>query len=120
GAGGGSNGSRARSDRAAPRTASAGAVSYLAPVVTWELLAEREPALAALQLELSAVRDEGGNSFCANKYWYVRVAPRVTELVGAQAAADDPLLSAPEAYTVAYEVLYRLLPNCRNCVCVPW
>ena len=83
-------------------------------------MTEREPALAALELELSAVRDEGGNSFCANKYWYVRVAPRVAALAGAQAAVDDPVLRAPEASTLAYEVLYRLLPNCRNCVCVPW
>ncbi|HJR09192.1 MAG TPA: hypothetical protein VJ842_18170 [Pyrinomonadaceae bacterium] len=50
----------------------------------------------------------------------MQVAPRVAALVGAQAAQDDPLLRASEAYTVAYEVLYRLLPNCRNCVCVPW
>jgi hypothetical protein len=84
------------------------------------MLLEREPALGRLQAELSDVRDEGGNSFCANKYWYVRVAPRVAELVGAQSGRDDPLLRAPEAYTLAYEVLYRLLPNCRNCVCVPW
>ena len=84
------------------------------------MLSEREPTLAELEAELSGVRDEGGNSFCANKYWYVRVAPRVAELVGAQAARDDALLRAPEAYTLAYEVLYRLLPNCRNCVCVPW
>jgi len=95
-------------------------VSYLAPVITWETLVEREPALVELQHELAEVRDEGGNSFCANKYWYVRVAPRVAELVGAQSGRDDPLLRAPEAYTLAYEVLYRLLPNCRNCVCVPW
>jgi hypothetical protein len=95
-------------------------VSYLAPVITWETLAEREPALVELQHELSEVRDEGGNSFCANKYWSVRVAPRVSELVGAQSVREDPLLRAPEAYTLAYEVLYRLLPNCRNCVCVPW
>jgi len=84
------------------------------------MLLEREPALGELQAELSAVRDEGGNSFCANKYWYVRVAPRVAELVGAQSTREDTLLRAPEAYTLAYEVLYHLLPNCRNCVCVPW
>ncbi|HZG52202.1 MAG TPA: hypothetical protein VEZ40_08700 [Pyrinomonadaceae bacterium] len=82
---------------------------------------EREPALGELQVELSAVRDEGGNSFCANKYWYVHVAPRLAELVGTQSTRDDPaFLRTPEAYTLAYEVLYRLLPNCRNCVCVPW
>ena len=85
------------------------------------MLTQSEPALAALQRELSEVRDAGGNSFCANKYWYVQVAPRVADLVGEQAAQDDPaFLRSPEAYTLAYEVLYRLLPNCRNCVCVPW
>ena len=81
---------------------------------------EKEPLLARLQQELSAVRDEGGHSFCANKYWYVEVAPRVSTLVGAHAEADDPLLRSPEAYEAAYNVLYHLLPNCRNCVCVPW
>ena len=95
-------------------------MSYLAPIITWEKLLEREPALGELQAELSAVRDEGGTSFCANKYWYVHAAPRVAGLVGAQAAKADPSLRTPEAYTLAYEVLYRLLPNCRNCVCVPW
>jgi hypothetical protein len=84
------------------------------------LLAQREPRLAQLQHEVSKVRDEGGHSFCANKYWYIQIAPRVTELVGAQAAQDDPVLRSPEAPEVTYDVLYRLLPNCRNCVCVPW
>ncbi|HEV2801084.1 MAG TPA: hypothetical protein VGW12_11335 [Pyrinomonadaceae bacterium] len=50
----------------------------------------------------------------------MRVAPRVADLVGAQARREDPLLRTPEAHTLTYEVLYRLLPNCRNCVCVPW
>ena len=92
----------------------------LTPAVTWERLVEREPELANLYLETSAVKDGGGPSFCANKHWYIHVEPRLTELVGQRAQTTDPILLSPKAYELAYDVLYGLLPNCRNCICVPW
>lgn len=66
------------------------------------------------------MRDEGGPSFCANKLWYVRYEPELRRLVGKGAEADDPLLRTQEAYELSRHVLYRRLPNCRECVCVPW
>lgn len=73
-----------------------------------------------LEDEVKGVRDEGGVSFCANKVWYIWVEPQLKELVGEHAQKQDSLLRSPEAYDLARETLYRLLPNCRNCVCVPW
>ena len=84
------------------------------------MLIEREPGLAQLWLEVESIRDEGGHSFCANKVWYIWIEPRVRELVGSHAAREDALLRSREAHELARQILYRLLPNCRNCVCVPW
>lgn len=80
----------------------------------------REPALADLHAELSAVRDEGGPSFCANKFWYIHADPRLAALVGHHAQTDDSLLLSPQAYETARRTLFNLLPDCRNCVCLPW
>jgi hypothetical protein len=73
-----------------------------------------------LRLALMKVKDEGGESFCANKFWYVRVEPRVIELVGERARSEDPVLRSAQAQKLAYSTLYKLLPNCRNCACVGW
>jgi hypothetical protein len=86
----------------------------------WRSLVDLEPELAQLRLEVESIRDEGGQSFCANKVWYIWIEPRVRELVGAHARSGDPLLRSRAAHEVTRETLYRLLPNCRNCVCVPW
>lgn len=66
------------------------------------------------------VRDEGGASFCANKVWYVHFDQELKKLAGKHAATDDPLLRTQESYELSYQTLYKLLPNCRNCICVPW
>jgi len=95
-------------------------VTHLTSAVLWEVLLRREPKLARLQSELAAVRDEGGSSFCANRLWYVRYEQQVRRLVGEGAESDDPLLRTSEAYELSRHVLYRLLPDCRDCICVPW
>lgn len=79
-----------------------------------------EPELEQLRLEVESIRDEGGPAFCANKVWYIWIEPRMKMLVGRNARRDDSLLRSREAHEAARETLYRLLPNCRNCVCVPW
>lgn len=67
------------------------------------------------------MRDEGGPSFCANKFWYIHADPKLSELVGRHARRqDDPLLRSAQAYEIARDTLFRLLPDCRNCVCLPW
>ena len=91
-----------------------------APALTWEQLVAREPALARLRREVEAVEDEGGRSFCANKVWYIQFEPHLTKLAGRRATGPDPLLRTPQAYEVARATLYELLPDCRNCICLPW
>ena len=84
------------------------------------MLLRREPRLELLRSELAGVRDDGGTSFCANRLWYVRYEPELRRLVGKSAEKDDPLLRTPDAYELSRHLLYRLLPDCRDCVCVPW
>jgi hypothetical protein len=84
------------------------------------VLLKREPDIARLQQEVMAVKDEGGHSFCANKVWYVWFEPRLKQLVGNSAQSDDPILRSQESYELSYHTLYKLLPNCRNCICLPW
>jgi hypothetical protein len=67
-----------------------------------------------------SVGDGGGKSFCANRLWYVHYEPRLKRLVGKGAEADDPLLLTPEAYELSRQTLYKLLPACRDCICIPW
>ena len=92
-----------------------------APVITWEALTEREPRLAQMYTEIAHVTDDKiSATFCANRLWYIQFEPRLLNLVGSRAEMPDKLVRAPEAYTLARRTLYRLLPDCRNCVCVPW
>ncbi|MFL6230991.1 MAG: hypothetical protein ACJ741_19620 [Pyrinomonadaceae bacterium] len=95
-------------------------MTHLASALIWEVLLNREPELARLQADAAAVRDGGGPTFCANKIWYVSFEPRLKQLVGRNARSADPLMHTSEAYELAYRTLYRLLPNCRDCVCLPW
>ena len=95
-------------------------MSYFAPVISWDMLLQREPELTQLQLELKAVKDEGGPSFCANKLWYIQFEPRLREIVGPQAKTNDLVLRSTQAQILARNILYKLLPDCRNCVCTPW
>jgi hypothetical protein len=76
--------------------------------------------LARLRLEAESVKDEGGTSFCANKIWYIKFDRRLAELIGQDAHKDDPLLRSRNAHELAYETLYKLLPDCRSCICLPW
>jgi len=89
-------------------------------VVTWRMLVEREPELLRLRREIEAVRDDGGAYFCANKVWYIRFKPQLRELAGASARKNDPVVRSPAAYRLAHDTLYRLLPDCRNCICMLW
>jgi hypothetical protein len=90
-------------------------------MITWKQIIEIEPRLAKLYTEACAVKDRGGNSFCANNVWYgygnnIGFKGRVYHLVGF--AAKDDRIKTMEAYDVAYEKIYEALPNCRNCSCV--
>ena len=95
-------------------------MTQLTSAVLWEVLLRRQPGLGQLQSELAAVSDDGGSSFCANRLWYVRYEPQLKRLVGKVAEANDPLLRMPEAYELSRQTLYKLLPACRDCICIPW
>jgi hypothetical protein len=72
-------------------------------------------------------KDDGGrDGYCGNSEWYGHrshghgIKRRMSEVIGFGAPKDSPLYGH-EAYSAAYEALYRLLPPCRpgpNCGCV--
>lgn len=82
---------------------------------TWQRLVEIEPRLAALEGEIRAIKP--GRGFCANAVWYgyarrPSLKDRMSRLVGWD--ATNPALRDPKAYDVAYQHLYKLLPDCRH------
>ncbi|MDP9471721.1 MAG: hypothetical protein M3Q71_13835 [Chloroflexota bacterium] len=92
---------------------------------TWEDLVEREPRLADLRVAAERIRPTADASFCANAVWYgygghLGLKPRLIRLVGWGAQIHDPVLRSSDAYDVAYQTLYHLLPDCRGCSCVDW
>ena len=97
--------------------------TYTAP--TWDQLVDREPRIARLLDEARAVRDDGGETFCANRLWYgvawdYGLKGTVEDLVGWDAETRDPVLRTNVAYDLVYQTVYKALPNCRNCACFGW
>lgn len=92
--------------------------------MTFADLVKREPRLAELEAEikLHARRNRRTRNYCANHHWYGYddVAPpgkrgfrgKVYMLAGWGAAL--PELRSVEAYDMAYDYLYALLPDCRH------
>jgi len=81
----------------------------------WSELIKAEPRLLALYERAKAVRDEETKEFfCANSIWYQQFKPELVELVG-DARAGDPILGTSRAYEIAYDMIYRALPDCRAC-----
>ncbi len=94
-------------------------------VLTWDDLAAREPRLAALRQAVERESAHGRLHYCANAAWYgygghLGLKPRLLRLVGWGAQSHDPVLRSSDAYDVAYQTLYDLLPDCRGCGCVDW
>jgi hypothetical protein len=88
-----------------------------APALTWEDLTALEPRLELLERDIryhaSQARSVG---YCASRHWHGYAGPgfkdRLSVLVGWE--VDGPMLGSSEAYDVAYDHLYELLPNCRH------
>ncbi len=77
-------------------------------------LAEASRRLGRLYEQAAALPDPGDTpSFCANRLWYHRVKPLVVELAGYE--AQNPKLRTTRAYDIAYQTIYKALPDCRNC-----
>lgn len=90
---------------------------------TFAQLVKAEPRLADLaRAAARVVDDRRAASFCANAHWYgyrglPGLKPALEQLVGwgAQRRDEHPVLGTSAAYDVAYETIYCLLPDCRNC-----
>ncbi len=90
--------------------------------LTWEQLTLAEPRLRTLLALAKSVKDDQKKPrFCANVVWYrpAGLKDQLCNLVGwgAPASAPDFMRSA-EAYDLAYEKVYAVLPPCRNCSCL--
>lgn len=79
----------------------------------YELMIE-EPGLAQLANDIKKV-DGTGQNFCANFVWYKQFKPRLIKLVGD--FATNPVLHTRKAYDEAYQTLYKMLPDCKDCFC---
>jgi hypothetical protein len=85
-----------------------------------------EPRLLELEARARAIKDDGQTRrFCANHRWhgcigcdvcYGGLEQALTRLVGW--GAETPELRSEATYDVAYDHLIRLLPPCRNCMCL--
>lgn len=82
-----------------------------------------DPELGALEAAARAVRDEGGELFCANQAWF-DIKHALRERVGVwrrPRAGEAPeaagRLGSAEAFEAAFQALYPLLPPCRGCGC---
>jgi hypothetical protein len=89
---------------------------------TFAALAKLEPELRALAAAARHQRRiaRGLPSYCANQVWIFQFKPRLCGLVGWSSQHPEPLLHTRAAYDVAYDHIYQLLPDCRNCLCFPW
>jgi len=81
----------------------------------WRDAVAIEPRLSELFRQAKAIRDPGGEGFCANEIWYEFFKPRLSLLVGWE--AEQTALGTTEFYDVTYDKIYDVLPNCRHCSC---
>lgn len=85
----------------------------------WDKLIAAEPRLVDLYQRARSIRDDlTRKSFCANVHWYDELKPELVKLVGWSAWSRKALLRSSDSYDVAYEVIYNVLPDCRNCWCM--
>ena len=81
----------------------------------FESLCQVEPRLRQLATLIGEINDPGTTPFfCANEVWYRVWKPKVCRLVGWDRITGPDSLKSEEAYDVAYETLYDLLPPCRH------
>lgn len=91
----------------------------------WNELVKIEPRLLNLVDEAMAYKkaSTGKKYVCANDRWYGYgewkgrgIKERLIYLVGW--LSSRPELKTMEAYDVAYQHIYSLLPDCRDCACM--
>jgi hypothetical protein len=93
------------------------------PVPEFDELARLEPRLRDLETRAESYRRDKNPNFCANAVWYGYSGFRpglkemLCELVGWDVRGRR-VLETEEAYDVAYDHVYELLPDCRGrCGC---
>jgi hypothetical protein len=100
--------------------------------MTIQDLCKLEPLLYDLQAELGLKASEQVNSdtCCANAMWHgydgtgVSLKKRLESLIGWHRAykGDDPetakILRSSDAYMLAVNWLYEMLPGCKDCSCL--
>lgn len=101
------------------------AFPYTAEELFWAELVTLEPRLATLLARARAIKDDKTRPvFCANAAWYgygryegQGLKTTLEHLVGWYAESRHPKLRSREAYDLVYKRVYKVLPNCRNCMC---
>jgi len=92
----------------------------------WNDLVKLEPRLLFLAEEALAYKEmsRGQEYVCANDRWYGYgkwrdrgLRASIIGLVGWFSAGPTELRTM-DAYDVAYQHVYHLLPDCRNCACI--
>jgi len=78
--------------------------------VNWTHLITLEPKLQDLRESITPQPDTPPE--CTYYVWAQEVKPRLRELVGWFRAQSHPILSSPEAYGLAAEVLRDAVPAC--------
>jgi hypothetical protein len=84
--------------------------------MTWEEICKKEPRLSELYADARRITSRGDPNFCANFVWYRTLKPRLLFLVGWH--AERPELRTSEIYDFVYHYIYKVLPSCRNCLCM--
>ena len=91
---------------------------------TFTDLVKIEPELDRIASDAKAYKKASRRQrhVCANNRWYgyfewhgEGLKPRLCRLVGWE--SSNPILQDAHAYEVAYDALYAMLPNCKNCGC---
>jgi hypothetical protein len=86
---------------------------------TFEELAALEPRLNDLMTEARSYHEKRPRRFCANAVWYgypghqPGLKRRLSDLIGWESGKKG-LLRSSKAYDVAYQALYKALPDCRH------
>lgn len=87
--------------------------------LTWESLVECEPLLAELRQDVERVKDDGGDSFCNSRVWFLDgYKERMVGLVGWYSESPYEVMRTDDAYETTYQTLYAIFPACRNCFCL--
>lgn len=92
----------------------------MAPGKEFHRISTIEPKLMEMYQFVTSIDPSMDGSFCANEIWYRDLKPLLLTLVGHYSEVDA--ISDARSYDVAYQTIYRALPNCRHegAICGPW